>query len=235
MGAPVLFMTVPTAGSRPALLSALIRDCGLPLNRIVIVATKPDVDLPDGLVVVEDFGPPNIQRWWAEGIAEAQRRGATSVAVLNDDIRVTPESLPTLAQALIDTGAAIASPSREPFRDGLHKRPLVPYEPRLWGSLWVLRVDSGLRPDQRYVWWYGDNDLDIRARRDHGGVVLREVEYEHLHPSEGTSSNPALVAQTDLDAQTFERQYARMLRLSRFLTRWQRRFGQGKGTADAAV
>lgn len=224
----MLFMTVPTAGSRQELLTALIRDCGLPLDHIVVVATRPGVSIPDGVVVVEDFDAPNIQRWWTEGIAEAERRGATAVAVVNDDIRVTADTLPTLAEALRETGAAIASPSRAPFPDGLHKRPLVPYEPRLWGSLWVLRVDSGLRPDQRYVWWYGDNDLDIRARRAHGGVVLRHVEYEHLHPSEGTSSNAALVAQTDRDAQTFEHDYARLLRISRFLVRWRRRLGIGR-------
>lgn len=230
----MLFMTVPTAGSRKHLLDALIDDCGLPRAQIVIVATKPGVELPEGVVVIEDFGKPNIQRWWGEGIAEAERRGATAVAVVNDDIRVSPNTLPELHDSLNQTGAAIASPSRPEFRDGLHTRPLVPYEPRLWGSLWVLRLDSGLRPDPRYVWWYGDNDLDIRARRDHGGVVLRNVEYEHLHPSEGTSSNPDLVAQTDRDAQTFERQYARMLRISRFITRWQQRLGLAKGVSRAA-
>ena len=231
----MLFMTVPTAGARRELLNALIRDCGLPLERIVIVATKPGVELPDGVVVLEDFESPNIQRWWGSGIEEAQRRGATAVAVLNDDIRVGPHSLATLHESLMATDAAIASPSRPPFRNGLHRRPLVPYEPRLWGSLWVVRVEGGLRPDPRYVWWYGDNDLDIRARRDHGGVVLCDVEYEHLHPSEGTSSNPALVAQTDVDAQTFEAQYARMLRLSRIIRRWQIRLGRLGGSRHAGV
>lgn len=231
----MLFMTIPTAGARQELLSALIQDCGLPLDHIVIVATKPNVELPDGVVVLEDFDTANIQRWWASGIEEAQRRGATAVAVLNDDIRVGHGSLASLHEALMSTGAAIASPSRPPFKNGVHRRPLAPYEPRLWGSLWVVRVDSGLRPDPRYVWWYGDNDLDIRARRDHGGVVLCDVEYEHLHPSEGTSSNPALVAQTDIDAQTFEAQYARLLRLSRLIRRWQSRFGQRGGKHHAGI
>lgn len=230
----MLFMTVPTAGSRQKLLDALIEQCGLPRERIIIVATRPGVELPEGVVVIEDFGSPNIQRWWSEGIAEAERRGATAVAVVNDDIRLTPETLPALERELAETNAAIASPSRSEFRNGLHKRPLVPYEPRLWGSLWVLRLASGLRPDQRYVWWYGDNDLDIRARTKHGGVVLCAVEYEHLHPSEGTAGNPDLVRQTDLDAQTFEQQYARMLRISRFLTRWQRRMHLAKGSRHAA-
>jgi hypothetical protein len=223
----VLFMTVPTEGSRRTLLFSLIQDCGIPHERIVVVATRRGVELPQGVVTVEDHGPPNIQRWWAAGIQEAERRGATAVAVVNDDIRLTPETLPTLEAALTRTGAAIASPSRLPFRDGLHRRPLIPYEPRLWGSLWVLRLDSGLRPDERYVWWYGDNDLDIRARTRHGGVVLVPVDYEHLHPGEGTARSPELQAQSDRDAQTFERDYARLLRTSRFVTRWRRRLRMG--------
>lgn len=225
-GTRVLFMTVPTAGSRPKLLQALLGDSGLPFERIVVVATRPDVALPPGVVVVEDLEAPNIQRWWSRGIAEAEARGATTVAVVNDDITLTPETLITLSEALHRTGAAIASPSRPPFRNGLHKRPLVPYEPRLWGSLWVLRLDSGLRPDERYVWWYGDNDLDIRARRHHGGVVLEDVEYEHLHPGEGTAKSPELQAQSDRDAQRFETQYARLLHTSRFVTRWQQRLSR---------
>ena len=223
----MLFMTVPTAGSHPELLDALIRDCGLPPDNIIIVTTRTGVDLPPDVVRLEDLDPPNIQRWWNRGIGEAKRRGATSVAVVNDDITMTPQTLSTLQIRLIETGAAIASPSREPFPDGLHKRPLIPYEPRLWGSLWVLRLESGLLPDEDYVWWYGDCDLDIRARTRHGGVVLVPVEYKHLHPGEGTAKSPELQAQSDRDAQRFEAQYARMLRLSRRYTHWRGRLRRG--------
>ena len=219
----MLFMTVPTAGDRPELLDALIRDCGLPADRIVIVATRPDVRISTPVHVIEDYGPPNIQRWWNLGIQESERRGATYVAVVNDDIAVGPETLEQLKNALESTAAAIASPSRPPFRDGVHTRPLIPYEPRLWGSLWVLKLTSRLRPDERYVWWYGDNDLDIRARRHHGGVLLLNVPFQHMHPGEGTSQSPALQQQTTADAGTFEIQYRWLLRMSRFMTRWVKR------------
>lgn len=211
-------MTVPTAGSHPELLEALVRDCGLPRDHVVIVATKPGVAAPEGVVTVEDFGTPNIQRWWGRGISEAEARGADAVAVVNDDLRLTPRTLHALHEAMVTTGATIASPSRPPRRDRLHKRPLVPYEPRIWGCLWLVDVASGLRPDERYVWWYGDCDLDIRARRDYNGVVTREVEYEHLHPGEGTAKSAELIAQSELDAQTFGRDYARLQTLSRLAT-----------------
>lgn len=212
-------MTVPTAGSHPELLNALIRSCGLPLENIVVVATRPGVETPSGVIVVEDFQSPNIQRWWNLGILEAQSRGASVVAVVNDDIRLGPSTLETLKQRMGETGATIASPSRPPTKDRLYRRPLVPYEPRIWGCLWMLDVSSNLRPDERYVWWYGDSDLDIRARRDHSGVVNVEVDYEHMFPGEGTAKSPELKAQSDKDAETFQLDYARMLTLTRWVNR----------------
>jgi len=223
----MLFLTIPTAGDRTQLLTDLIEGSGLPRDQVIVVATRPGVVVPGGVTIVEDLAPPNIQRWWNRGIDEAVGRGATVVAVSNDDVRLSQDTLPGLAEALRSTGAAIASPARPEFPLGLHRGRLVPYAPRLWGSLWALRVDSGLRPDPRYVWWYGDNDLDIRARRDHGGVVLVDVPFEHIHPSVSTSQNPHLAEQTDRDAQTFEEQYASLLRSSRRRNRWRARWGIG--------
>lgn len=218
-----LFMTVPTAGSRPELLKALIENCGLPPQNIILLATRPNLEFPEGCVVVEDLGAPNIQRWWARGIDEAVRRGATAVAVLNDDIRVSSETLPQLQRALVDTGAVIATPSRPPMKDGVHKGDLIPYEPRIWGCLWVVDATTDLRPDESFVWWYGDNDLDIRARTEYNGIVSLDVEYEHMHPGEGTFKSNALVAQTEIDGQLFEAKYARLLKKSRSFVKQQKR------------
>jgi hypothetical protein len=79
------------------------------------------------------------------------------------------------------------------------------------------------------VWWYGDHDLDIRARRDFGGVVTKEVDWEHLNAGEGTGASKYLVAQTHRDALTFQRDYARHLTLDRWAKaprRWWRRVGE---------
>ena len=223
----MLFMTVPTAGAHPELLEALIRDCGLPPEHIVVVETAPGVALSEGVVRIECHGPPRIQHWWTLGINEAESRGATAVAVLNDDI--TLNTLPLLYEALSRTGAAIASPSRPGVRDGVHRRPLIPYEPRLWGSIWMLDLATGLRPDSRYIWWYGDNDLDLRARRHHGGVVLVPVEYEHVHPSTATFRSPELLAIAERDGQRFEAENHWLLRISRLVKRWSKRLHLERG------
>lgn len=212
----MLFLTIPTAGSHLDLLFGLIESSGLPREQVVIVQTRPEVSLPRGLVVLKEFGPPNIQRWWKIGIEESITRGASVVAVLNDDVSIPTGSLQRLAQELKRSGATIASPSRPPKRDRVYKRPLVPYEPRLWGCYWLLDVSKGLMPDTSYSWWFGDNDLDIRARRDYSGVLNFDVPYEHFFPGEGTGRSPELQKLVEQDTRRYQEQNGRLL----FWTHW---------------
>ena len=212
----MLFLTIPTAHSHPELLAAIIKDSSLPPEQIILIATRPNLSLPRGCVVIEDLGLPNIQRWWNIGIEEAIKRGATAVAVLNDDLKINSKTLPKLHGELQRTGATIASPTRPDWGPGLYEnRNIFPYTPVIWGCLWMLNIDSNLRPDPKYVWWYGDSDLDIKARRDYSGIVTADVYYEHYFPSEGTSSSRSLSEQTKLDAEMFESNYYEFLRASR--------------------
>ena len=217
MGVLDIYLTVPTAGRHPELLHELITSCGLPLSHIVIVETKPDLLSLPGVITLQDFGSPNIQRWWNLGIEESIRRGAKAVAVLNDDIRVNEDTLPRLYKELVRTKAAIASPSRAGFANKRYTRPLAPYSPHIWGCLWMLDAQINLRPDERYEWWYGDEDLDIRARKYFNGVVNVDVYYEHYYPGEGTSQNPVLQALAEKDALTYQQDHARLLTISRWM------------------
>lgn len=203
------------------MLEALACSSGVPPERIIIVATGPNVDVPDGTVKVEDFGALNIQRWWNRGIDEAVSRGATAVAVLNDDVRVGPGTLEALHRALLDTGAVIASPTRPGEKPRLNRRRLVPYSPKIWGCLWVLDASSSLRPDERYEWWYGDHDLDVRARRDYAGIVTVDVDYEHVHSGEATGSSDRFQEVIRRDEATYQSDYARLQTLDRW---WKKLF-----------
>lgn len=215
----MLFLTVPTAGSHPEVLNKLIEASNLPLTRIVIVATRAGLAFPEGVVVIEDLGPPNIQRWWNAGISASVERGAEVVAVLNDDIQIEPGTLQVMATALVESGATIASPHRPGKKDKVYRRPLIPYEPQIWGCFWLLNVEHDLRPDESYVWWFGDNDLDIRARTQHRGVLNHSVEYSHLFPGEGTEKSIALKALAEKDTEHFQKQYGRMLYWTHWLNR----------------
>jgi hypothetical protein len=149
--------------------------------------------------VLDDFGGVNIQRWWNRGIAEAARRGATVVAVANDDIQIAPGTLQELVKQLLRTGATIATPGRE-LR--LYRSPWT-VRRRLDGALWLLSLAEGLRPDNAYSWGYGDDELDLQARRRHNGVVTVPVDYFHVHHNRATDTDSFLVRLSRSDASTF--------------------------------
>jgi hypothetical protein len=212
----MLFLTIPTRNDHPELLNTIIEKSSIPRERVILIATAPNLSLPTGCIIIEDLEAPNIQRWWLKGIEEATRRGASAVAVLNDDLRINEETLPTLYRSLLETGAAVATPTRPDWGAAHYgSENLHPYTPVIWGCLWVLNTSSSLRPDPQYVWWYGDSDLDIRARRDLGGIITEDVYFEHLYSGEGTDRSSSLSKQTLIDAERFEVQYRHFLKQSR--------------------
>jgi hypothetical protein len=110
----------------------------------------------------------------------------------------------------------IGAPTRPDWGPGLFKNGnIFPYTPVIWGCLWMLDTSSQLRPDPKYVWWYGDTDLDVPARRDYSGIVTANVHYEHHFPGEGTGESDELQSQTDIDAKTFELEYKDFLKTNR--------------------
>ena len=183
-----LWLTVPTAG-RDTLTDALAHT-GIPPVQTVIVTTARGVKVSREYHVLADRGPINIHRWWNKGIDYAQANGATHVAVINDDAVLGDMTLKTLCAQLVITGATIASPGLP-----MHVTDPDPHRRRtINGGCWVLDLASGLRPDERYRWWYGDDDLDLRARRDHGGVLTAPVPFINMHANEQTFARPDLQA-----------------------------------------
>lgn len=192
-----VWVTIPTRGR--STLAGAIKTCGVPRDRVVVVATAPGVEAP-GCHVLTDDGPINIHRWWNTGINFAAERGATHVAVLNDDVRLGPGALDALVSEMAPAALATVGTA------GLvtdTRRPRV-----LDGACWVLDLSTGLRADEGYRWWFGDDDLDWRARRDHGGVIALPVPYTHLRPNGYTSDNPALQALAAQDATRWAQQRA---------------------------
>ena len=194
------FLTVPTRGDHPELLEALIHASSIPRHKIVIVRTA-DVQVPAGVAVLDAIGPLNIHRWWNLGIDYAKDHGASNVAVLNDDLVINSHTITDLARALEATGAAIATPGPQVR---LHRN-RMPLRRLLIGSLWILDLSSGLTPNEDLRWWYGDDDLDIRARRDFGGVVTAPVWFKHPHAGKATDTSPLLQQLVVQDEQTFRK------------------------------
>jgi GT2 family glycosyltransferase len=181
-----LWLTIPT-GSRGQYLEDIINNSGIPRERIVIVNTAPNKFI-EGVNNLIDFDEVNIHRWWNKGINYAKERGAKYIAVLNDDLVLEDNPLNTIANAMEETKSAIGFP--------------YPHTGHICGYCYILNIETGLMPDESYRWWFGDNDLYLRAKNLGGSVgVLAKV--RHLHGNELTSINHKLLAQTEEDKKLF--------------------------------
>lgn len=182
-----VWLTVPTAG-RHDYLPTIVASSGLPADRVVLVNTSDTPAEIPGAHHLTDRGEVNIHRWWNLGIDYAQERGATRVLVVNDDVSFGPDLIPALSEALDLPWAVIASP-------------VVPGNPRpVEGSCFLLDLSSGVRPDESFRWWYGDDDLGRQAA---GRTVRVPVPFQHLHPNESTAESYELQALTVLDQRAF--------------------------------
>jgi hypothetical protein len=186
-----VWVVIPSRGDYPDLLAGIVANCGRP-ERIVLVWTGEGPAMRLGTLVRRHHGPTNIHGWWNHGIDLAAGFGARYVAVLNDDLELTPGCLPKMADVLRGTGRTLA---------------VVGDGNGMTGWAWMLDVTHGLRPDESFRWWFGDNDLWLRARQHYQGTVGVDVPIRHVHPNEATSASKELQALAEADRQLFDRRH----------------------------
>lgn len=161
---------------------------------------------------------PNIQRFWNRGLHLSQQcatvRGHKewNVVILNDDVVCPSDFVATLGVAMRATSAVLAYPSQFGHeRSELHTEPgPVDMTTRITGYAYMLRGESGIALDERFVWWYGDDDLDWRAREMGGSLMVPNCPVIHRAPNAQTNANPKLLKQTALDRQTFINKWGRV-------------------------
>jgi len=187
-------MTIPT-GTRREYLADIIKESQLSPERIVIVHTVESEPIPE-VHNIWDLGEINIHRWWNKGIDYAVERGAEYVAVLNDDLKLDNDPINTLAYALDEIGFSLAIP--------------YPHSGHICGYCFVINVKDGLRPDERFRWWYGDNDLYFHAEKKNG-IVQITCDVQHMEPNKLTSTNPSLMKLTEQDKIEFETKWQEYL------------------------
>jgi hypothetical protein len=186
--------------------------------KIVVIDTGYDPPLSlgywDNVDIIEDNRSPNISRWWNLGldaIHEVQRwiDNEYVVAVLNDDLVIPPRFVQQLAEAIKNTGAAVAYPDQHGFgRNHLHQYagPISLYR-RMTGYAFALRGSANIRADETLQWWYGDDDIDWTARQRGGSLLVGGLRVEHLRPNETTVGE--LAEQTGRDRRQFEAKWGR--------------------------
>jgi hypothetical protein len=165
------------------------------------------------IVAIDDLiRPKNIQRWWNLGITAAEswarmkNQDEWNVLVTNDDVIACPHLAETLDLEMRKTTAVLSYPDNfEGDRWVFHTVPgPVAITTRISGWCWMIRGGSGLFADDRFEWWYGDDDLDWRARESGGSLMVPGCKVEHLSPGKLTGESPELTARTHLDRRLFE-------------------------------
>jgi hypothetical protein len=173
---------------------------------------------PAKVIVIDDqTRPRNIQRWWNLGLTAAAARARMlhqeqwNVLVVNDDIVACPQLTAILGPAMRTTTAVLAYPDNTPpgNRWVLHTAPgAVDTTTRISGWCFMIRGESGLRADEQFQWWYGDDDIDWRARSEGGALMVPGCAVVHLYPGGTTNASPELTARTQLDRMLFMAKWA---------------------------
>lgn len=190
---PSVGLVIPTRGDRPELLAGVIAASGLPPERVVVVDTCPADVAPlevAGATVVVDRGPVNIHRWWNTGLDLLAGRGCRVGIVANDDLIISPDTLPRLWRGMGSATLALAT-AEGPS-----------------GHLFALDLGHGVRPDEAYRWYGGDLQLAVDATERGGGVVrVPESWHLHMHPTQDTEASPELAALAAADDELYDRRH----------------------------
>ena len=214
-----LWAVIPSR-DRPGLLADLVSTLVSDNVNVVVIDTgyEPPWGTYHGKVTTlrDTTQPPNISRWWNLGLDYAQRiEGGNEhvVAVLNDDVIVPKGFVQRLAVFITTQDAVAAYPDQHDYfigKGGCLKHTVaepVSLYTRMCGYAFALRGSARLRADEKLEWWYGDDDLDWRARQAGGSVLVGGLKVQHVSPNSTTIGE--LAAQTGRDRQTFINKWGR--------------------------
>lgn len=159
---------------------------------------------------IRRFTTRNIQAMWNEGwkIAADEAKGPYAIAFLNSDAMARPATLIKMTEALDTLNASVVSADHcnVAQRNFIRKTAPgpVPWAHVMSGYGFVVRGELETRFDEQFVWWYGDNDFDWRARLEFGGsVVLGDAQISNRDPDGAQREYPELYEQTERDRATF--------------------------------
>ncbi|MDQ3695138.1 MAG: glycosyltransferase [Chloroflexota bacterium] len=191
---------------RHELTRSLIAQLDLPAERVIIVdngSTIPARDVFSNSARVVEHSTRNISALWNVGLdaVAAEQIGPYNVAVLNNDLSLPPGFLTGLANGLRARPThLIAYPDHE------HRLPpgICDSVGRMSGFAFMLRGEFGLRLDPQFVWWFGDDDLERRARAVGEVVCVGGVHLDLLESNLSTSTDPDLGVLTLQDQARYE-------------------------------
>lgn len=179
-------LVIPSRGAHPELLDGLV-SLGCPT---VIVRTSADFSYSGLASVIDDFGPLCIHRWWNAGLRTVEAAGTRYALVVNDDVSLPPDAPAEMAERMQATDAWLCGAD-----------PVA-----MTGWCWMLDLTSPLRPDERFRWFFGDNDLWLRAEQA-GRLTGVNVGAVHHHANEATAASPELADVIRADEALFRQKW----------------------------
>jgi hypothetical protein len=209
------FALIPTRNRHSDLINA-IQDISDQVDMIYVIDNGSDppvhehnlgVDPMQVVVIRDSEQPPNLSRLWNLGLDQiamtADRKH--KVAILNDDTRIPPGWFDTVSRAMDQTGAAAGCSSPWDGRlaqEILKTAPDADLANRMVGWAFILRGQSIIRANEHLRWWWGDTDMDWKARISGGMVIVPSHRVDNLYPNASTTG--VLAEQAGRDRATFQ-------------------------------
>jgi hypothetical protein len=211
------FAVIPTH-DRHEMLDNCMEAIGPQVERIFVIdnASNPPVrGRRQAAVIIRDSQqPPNLSRLWNIGLAAVSLYARVmqyeewDVAILNDDA-LPYEGWMESVCAGIRSGTALAGCTMPgvpaPITYDHNAYPGV--SNRVTGWAFVLRGESGIRFDEQFEWWCGDDDISEYARCNGGLVVVPGPEVPNLLANSTTVG--ANLAQSAIDMQRYVDKHGR--------------------------
>lgn len=167
-------------------------------------------------IVHDDEQPPNLYRLWNRGFdlvattAKVLGQPEWNVVVLNDDAELPDGWLDYVCQPLEgDRARKPAISCTYPY--GNVANPLLKTQPdgsvnaKMCAWAFVVRGEIGLRADEEFRWWWGDNAFEYLAFKSGGVLLLPGYTTKNLFANSTTVGE--LAEQAGRDGETFARKW----------------------------
>lgn len=212
---------IPTVGLSPHLVR-LIKDClADPLNpRVYVLDNGMPESLRDQLasefaeatVKIIDQRGKSLYQMWNQALTTGRRYGDYT-AIFNDDIQITPNTITVMKAALeADPSMVIVGldpDATEPNAPECHYVTGTYKDGGLTGFAFMVYATDCPLADEKYNWWYGDDDLVkavVESKRHAGKLIGWPV--WHAGSLSGNAHWERLQALVDDDRRHFEEKWA---------------------------
>lgn len=158
----------------------------------------------------------NLSQLWNIGIAlaasQVEEGEKYEIAIVNDDAIVPEGWFEAVATAMRAAGAAAgcSDPDGRLTTSMLHLEPgPVGLQTRMCGWANIHAGELGLRFDETLHWWFGDDDMDWRARQAGGMIMIPGFAVVNQFPNGQMTAE--LHEQAGRDRETFARKWGGLL------------------------